>query len=219
MGLVAPKALLFDWDNTLVDTWPCIGKATNITRAAFGLDPWTPAEMRQHIAGSLRDTFPRIYGDRWEEARETYLKAFAAIHLDMLQALSCAEQLLRAAGTKGLYMGVVSNKTGTYLRAEASHLGWTGLFGKLVGAQDAARDKPDPAPVHLALAGSGIAPGPEVWFIGDAPIDAACGKAAGCTTIGMGPEPWTEPKADHHVADCAALAALLDSFAPPLNPG
>lgn len=214
MGLVRPKALLFDWDNTLVDTWPCIGKATNITRAAFGLDPWTPADMRKHVAGSLRDTFPRIYGDRWEEARETYLKAFAAIHLDMLQALGCAEQLLRAAGTKGLYVGVVSNKTGTYLRAEASHLGWTGLFGRLVGAQDAERDKPDPAPVHMALAGSGITAGPEVWFIGDAPIDAACGKAAGCTTIGVGPVAWNEPKADHHVADCAALAALLDGFGP-----
>lgn len=215
MGLIRPKALIFDWDNTLVDTWPCIGKATNITRAAFGLDPWTPAEMRLHIAGSLRDTFPRIYGNRWEEARETYLKAFAAIHLDMLQALNSAEQLLRAAGGKGIYLGVVSNKTGTYLRAEASHLGWTSLFGRLVGAQDAERDKPDPAPVHLALSGSGIGPGPDVWFIGDAPIDAACGKAAGCTTIGVGPEAWDTPKADHHVPDCAALAALIDGFGPP----
>ena len=213
MGLIRPKALLFDWDNTLVDTWPCIGKATNITRTAFGLDPWTPAEMRAHVAGSLRDTFPRIYGDRWEEARETYLKAFAAIHLDMLQVLAGAEQLLNAARTKGFHLGVVSNKTGMYLRAEAAHLGWTGLFGKLVGAQDAERDKPDPAPVHLALSGSGIAAGPEVWFIGDAPIDAACGKAAGCTTIGVGPRAWDTPKADHHVADCAALARLLDSFA------
>ncbi len=215
MGLVRPKALLFDWDNTLVDTWPCIGKATNITRAAFGLEPWTSAEMRVHVAGSLRDTFPKIYGARWEEARETYLKAFAAIHLDMLQALQSAEQLLRAAGGAGIYLGVVSNKTGSYLRAEASHLGWTGLFGKLVGAQDAERDKPHPAPVNMALAGSGIAAGPEVWFIGDAPIDAACGKAAGCTTIGVGPEAWDTPRADHHVPDCTALAALLDGFGPP----
>ena len=171
--------------------------------------------MRVHVAGSLRDTFPKIYGARWEEARETYLKAFAAIHLDMLQALQSAEQLLRAAGGAGIYLGVVSNKTGSYLRAEASHLGWTGLFGKLVGAQDAERDKPHPAPVHMALAGSGIAAGPEVWFIGDAPIDAACGKAAGCTTIGVGPEAWDTPRADHHVPDCTALAALLDGFGPP----
>ena len=117
--------------------------------------------------------------------------------------------LLRAARGAGIYMGVVSNKTGSYLRAEAKHLGWSGLFGRLVGAQDAARDKPDPAPIHMALDGSGITPGADVWFIGDAPIDAACGKAAGCTTIGVGPEPWADPKADHHVADCAALAALI----------
>src|SRR6185295_2957795 len=85
--LARPKAVLFDWDNTLVDTWPCIGKATNLTRAAMGLGPWNAAEMRANIAGSLRDTFPRIYGDRWEEAREIYHKAFAETHLEMLKAL------------------------------------------------------------------------------------------------------------------------------------
>jgi len=210
--LPRPRALLFDWDNTLVDTWPCIGAATNITLEAMGLQPWTEAEIRARVAGSLRDTFPKIYGDRWEQARDIYYKAFGDVHLEMLRALPCAEDVLTAAAGAGLYLGVVSNKTGRYLRAEAEHLGWNRFFGALVGAQDAPHDKPHPAPALLALSTGGIPPGPDVWFIGDAPIDVVCGRNAGCTTVFVGSEPAAAPVTDRAhavVADCAALVAFL----------
>ncbi len=211
LSLARPRAILFDWDNTLVDTWPCIGRATNITLQAMGLAPWGEEEIRARVAGSLRDTFPKIYGERWEEAREIYYKAFGDVHLDMLTCLAGAEDLLNAVTDAGLYLGVVSNKTGRYLRAEADHLGWTRFFGNIVGAQDASRDKPDPEPVHLALSTGNIPAGADVWFVGDAPIDVACGRAAGCTTIMVGPPPATLVTAPAHayVKDCAALAALV----------
>lgn len=209
-NLPRPRAILFDWDNTLVDTWPCIGKATNITLEAMGLSPWSEAEIRARVAGSLRDTFPKIYGDRWEEARDIYYKAFGEVHLEMLRSLPSAEDALLASA--GLYLGVVSNKTGRYLRAETEHLGWDRYFGRVVGAQDAARDKPDPAPVLLALSTGNIPPGADVWFVGDAPIDVICGRAAGCTTVVIGPEPSGDSIAETahgYVPDCAALAALI----------
>ncbi len=211
--LTRPRALLFDWDNTLVDSWPCIGRATNITLEAMGHAPWSETELRARVAGSLRDTFPVIYGDRWEEARAIYIRAFSDVHLDMLKALAGAEDMLRAAAAAGLYLGVVSNKTGKFLRAEADHLGWTKFFGRLIGAQDAARDKPAPDPIHLALEPSGIYAGPEVWFVGDAPIDVACGRGAGCSTVFVGPAsgPFTDltNEPDRIVADCKALAGLV----------
>lgn len=214
--LPAPRAILFDWDNTLVDTWPCIGKATNITLEAMGQAPWSAAEIRARVAGSLRDTFPRIYGDRWEQARDIYYQAFAAVHLDMLKMADGAEDLLRLVSGAGLYLGVVSNKTGAYLRAEADHLGWSRFFGRIVGAQDAVRDKPSPEPVHLALSAGPVPAGPDVWFVGDAPIDVSCGRAAGCTTVFVGETPppdsvegiVTEP-AHAYVKDCTALADLI----------
>jgi phosphoglycolate phosphatase len=207
-----PKAILFDWDNTLVDTWPCIGRATNITLEAMGHKPWDEAELRRRVAGSLRDTFPTIYGDRWEEARDIFYKAFADVHLEMLVAAEGAEVFLRQAAMAGIYLGVVSNKTGKYLRAEAQHLGWSPLFGKLVGAQDAARDKPAVEPIHMALENSGVFPGADVWFVGDAPIDVTCGRAAGCVTVfvgsgGAGHDMAEVP--DYFVSDCKALADLL----------
>jgi phosphoglycolate phosphatase len=206
-----PRAILFDWDNTLVDTWPCIGKATNITLQAMGRDPWTESEIRERVAGSLRDTFPKIYGDRWDEARRIYYRAFEQVHLEMLAVLPGAVDILNTARARGLYLAVVSNKTGKYLRAEADHLGWTPWFRKLVGAQDAARDKPALDPVHLSLDGANVPLGPEVWFVGDAGIDVECGRAGGCTTVLVRGESYDGPLPDVHVPDCGALLRVLEA--------
>jgi len=209
--MARPKALLFDWDNTLVDTWPCIERATNITLTTMGQAPWTTAEVRARVAGSLRDTFPKIYGNRWEQAREVYYRAFEQVHLEMLTEVAGAAAFLQAAAKSGVYMGVVSNKTGKYLRQEAAHLGWDKHFKRLVGAQDAVRDKPEIDPVLMALDASGLTPSTDVWLIGDAAIDVVCANNAGMTSVLVhAPSNNTDPAAALHAADFAALAKLLD---------
>ncbi|MFO0997226.1 MAG: HAD hydrolase-like protein [Alphaproteobacteria bacterium] len=182
-----PRAILFDWDNTLVDNWAAIGDALNATLTAFGHAPWTEAETRERVRRSMRDTFPAMFGDRWEEARDIFYARFTAGHLDTLKALPGAGELLEALESTGIYLGVVSNKHGELLRREAAHLGWTGRFRRLVGAGDAVADKPDAAPVALALEGSGIESRGRVWFVGDAGIDLVCAKNAGCIGVLVGP--------------------------------
>jgi phosphoglycolate phosphatase len=209
--LARPRAILFDWDNTLADTWPCILRATNITLETMGHPTWTEAESRVRIAGSLRDTFPKIYGDRWEEARDVYYRAFESVHLDALRALPGADDLLTGAQAAGLILGVVSNKTGHYLRQEITHLGWDRFFTRAVGAQDAARDKPAPDPIYLALEGSGVSAGLDVWFVGDMPVDIECGTAAGCTTILLHGGTGGPLTPHQEAADCTTLARLIDS--------
>ena len=66
---IHPKALVFDWDSTLVDNWPCIERALNATFAAFDRPQWTSAQVRAGAKASLRNTFPKLFGeDRWEDA-------------------------------------------------------------------------------------------------------------------------------------------------------
>ena len=38
-GLHPPRAILFDWDNTLVNTWPTIVECYHDTFTALGLPP------------------------------------------------------------------------------------------------------------------------------------------------------------------------------------
>lgn len=209
MTLPRPRAILFDWDNTLVDTWAVTGRAVNITLETMGHKPWTEDEIRTRVAASLRDTFPKIYGDRWQEARDVFYKAFEEVHLDLLRQMPGADAVLKQAKGLGIYLGVVSNKAGKYLRKEAGHMGWDAYFAKLVGAQDAQRDKPALEPVHMALAGSAIDLGPDVWFVGDASIDVECGLAGGCTTVLVRREHYQGPAPDLHVADCSELLKAL----------
>lgn len=178
-----PRAILFDWDNTLVDNWGAIHAALNSALSAMGQGTWTVAETRQRVRKSLRDSFPEMFGERWHEARDIFYRSFAASHLETLKPIDGAGELLAALAGEGLYLGVVSNKMGDYLRREADHLGWTGYFSRLIGAMDADQDKPAVAPVELALDGSGIQRSQEVWFVGDADIDIECAKNAGLTAV------------------------------------
>ena len=178
-----PCAVLFDWDNTLVDTWPVIHDAMTCTLDAMGAPRWTLEETRSRVRRSLREAFPELFGARWEEARDVFYGRFRAIHLEKLAVQPGAEAMLAAFRARGCWLGVVSNKMGDHLRREAQHLGWERFFDRMVGATDAARDKPAPDPVALALAGSGVEAGPEVWFVGDTWIDMQCAHNAGCLAV------------------------------------
>ena len=213
-ALPRPKAVLFDWDNTLVDNWVTITAALNATFRAFDMKEWTLAETKARVRGSMRESFPSTFGERWQEAGEIFYDAFKTRHLETLTALPAAGELLLALKGQGIYLGVVSNKHGQFLRSEAEHLGWQGHFGRLVGASDAPRDKPAVDPVDLALAPSGIARGAEVWFVGDADIDMECAHNAGCVPVMVHPDPPPSATLHRHppalqVPGCAELLALL----------
>jgi phosphoglycolate phosphatase len=183
-----PRAILFDWDNTLVDSWATIHEALNFLMAAMDKPLWTIGETRERVRLSLREAFPSIFGERWEEARDIYLDRFHTIHLDRLTVLPGRAELLQALAGESIFLGIVSNKTGRLLRREADHLGWSALFGSVVGAGDASPDKPDAAPVRLALQPSGVAPGETVWFVGDTGIDMECARNSGCIPVLLGSE-------------------------------
>src|SRR5262245_30135147 len=124
-----------------------------------------------------------MFGDRWPEARDIFYRRFATKHIETLEALPGAADLLAQLSGAGFYLGVVSNKNGTALRREAEHLGWAKYFGKVVGATDAKRDKPAPDPVEMALAPAGLPAGSPVWFVGDTGVDMECAYAAGCVPV------------------------------------
>ncbi|NQV56500.1 MAG: HAD family hydrolase, partial [Rhodospirillales bacterium] len=85
------------------------------------------------------------------------------------------------------YMGVVSNKTGPLLRAEAAHLGWDQYFGAIVGAGDAAKDKPAPDPIFQSAEPGGYDPSQgnwaDIWYVGDTEIDMICAANSGLIPI------------------------------------
>jgi phosphoglycolate phosphatase len=214
LDLKPPRAVLFDWDNTLVNTWPTIIECYHDTFIGLGLPPWTADEVRSRAHGSLRDVFPTLFGARAEQAERIFYDTFHRIHLERLQPLPGAESLLARCFDLGCYVAVVSNKVGDNLRKELAHLGWQRWVSRAVGARDCQRDKPAPDPIFHALDGTGIAPGESVWMVGDTPADLKCAYAAGCLPILIGgAEPSSEAFLDHpprlRARNCHELVALL----------
>jgi phosphoglycolate phosphatase len=212
-----PRALLFDWDDTLVDNWGTIHEALNVTLAAMGRPTWSFEETLGRVRQSSRDGFPRMFGERWQEAQKIFYQAFARDHLETLKALPDAEATLKRLSDAGLYLAVVSNKHGDFLRREAAHLGWSGYFRRLVGAGDAAADKPAVDAVAMALDGSGLDRGPDVWFIGDADIDVECARNAGLTAVLLrggrrGRSTLADPGDALPLAGCAELLRTVDGL-------
>jgi phosphoglycolate phosphatase len=183
MELTPPRAVLFDWDNTLVDTWPIIHKALHETFTHYGMTPWTLEETKNSVARSMREAFPDLFGAQWEEAGLFYQQSYRKYHIEWLKPLPGALETIRLLKKVPPYMGVVSNKKGDNLREEVDHLEWKNYFRVIVGAQDAEADKPHPAPVCMALEDSGIELDKDVWFIGDSVVDLECAEACGVTGI------------------------------------
>lgn len=208
-----PRAILFDWDNTLVESWGVIHEAMNRALDAMGHAPWSREETERRARASLRDSFPLLFGERWQEAEKVFYDSYAAIHLQYLRPIAGAEELLQhLLSIDGLYLGVVSNKRGPFLRQEAEHLGWSHYFHKIAGAGDAIRDKP--AIEHVCLALGDIVAGPDVWFVGDTELDLICARNAGCSPILLRPAPprageFPGHEPDLHFSDCSGLLAYL----------
>lgn len=182
--LPKPKAVIFDWDNTLVDTWPLIHLAIDTTMEAMGKEKWGLEKVRNNVHKAMRDSFPEIFGANWEKAGEIYKNTYRLVHLDKLRLLPNSVELLNKLEEQGVLQFIVSNKIGATLRKEAEKLGLEKKFFSIVGSLDASADKPSRQPVDLALLGSDLDPKKdEIWFIGDTIADIECAWNSGCRPI------------------------------------
>ena len=209
-----PRAVLFDWDNTLIDSWNAIHHALSVTLHAMGHQPWSFKETRTRVRASARDSFPLLFGSDWKKAMAIFYQTFEADHLEQLRECPGAGEMLARLHARGFLLGIVSNKRGDLLRREADQLGWTPLFHSLVGANDAVKDKPAVDAVDLALRGSGLTAGSQIWFVGDTDIDMLCAANAGCVPVLLRDDPpeageFVEARPRHHIAGCLALAELI----------
>jgi phosphoglycolate phosphatase len=209
-----PSVLLWDWDNTLVDAWASIAAALNAAFDAFGLPKWTLNETRERVRVSLRDSFPQMFGAEWRRAASIFYATLGAQHLRHVRPMPGALAALEAGSAWP--QGVVSNKTGRYLRAEVDHLGWTPRFGAVIGAGDAAADKPSPAPILLALSQIGAVADHTVWYLGDTASDMQAARAAGITAVLVGDAVHDggidKAAPDLQFGDAYGFAAHLRSF-------
>lgn len=180
--MIKPRAILFDWDNTLVEGWNRIGHALNAVFKKYSMPQWTELEVKQRAHRSARDVFPEMFKDKSDEALKLFYEEYHGFDEEQ-KTLEGAEELLKLIKDSNIYCSLVSNKLGSYLRDEVEAKNFTKYFSKIIGAKDTPFDKPSAEPVKFALESAGINLGPHVWFVGDSTIDMLCAKNSESTPI------------------------------------
>jgi len=179
----SPDAILFDWDNTLVNNWDPIFISYNETLKKLGLKKKSKEETLKNAKYSLRETFPNLFKEDWRKARKIFYKTFKKIHLQKIKPLPKVEKVLKIINKKKIPCGVISNKDGDLLRKEIEKLGWKKYFKILVGANEAKKDKPSKYPLLLALNKISLKPNKNIWYVGDNDIDVKFAKKNKCLSI------------------------------------
>ncbi len=178
------KGVFFDWDGTLVDSLPLLFAAHNHVREKLGVPLWTRDEYAKAIVHSTRELYPRIYGERAQEAQDMLYAYVKENHIKQMKILEGAPEVVEYLAKHNVPIGIVSNKRHDVLRLEVEHLGWHTHFGVYNGAGVAKADKPSGEPLLYALqqheAGLGIE---DIVYVGDTESDLSCAKEAGCPCI------------------------------------
>ena len=215
MSLKYPKAVFFDWDGTLVDSYKFLHNAHNYAQRALGIRECSIEEFGVYFGRPREILYKDMYGEQGEEAKghfETYVRQN---HLKDIIALPGAIDVLQTLKKLGIPTGVVSNKKGAFIRAEITNFGWDHFFVSIVGAAEAAHDKPSGAPLLLAIEKANIPhPPSDIWFVGDTETDLACAKEAGSPCIFVTTPHSEQPYSEKYspalvVANCHALNDFL----------
>ena len=183
-----PTSIIFDFDNTLVDVWPimefCIHKTFKKMNVTNKID-----SEKISIEKSLREYFPKIFGEKWKNAQKIYRECYLN-NSKTLKALEGAEETLKFLKEKKIFTCIVSNKDCFILRNEITKLlSWDKYFNSAVGADDAEEDKPSIKPVKLAFKGKENLLDENSWLVGDTLTDMECARNIGCKSILFGANP------------------------------
>lgn len=174
------KAILFDWDGTLVQTSDLILDAHNHVRAHFGMPPWEDESFRRGHQ-STRELYPTLFGDSAGEAESILYQYFEDNHLSDLRYYEDALDCLAIITKHQISLGLVSNKKHSFLIREVAHLNWNHHFKCIVGAGIAERDKPSGDPIRHAMDELREPITPDaVLYVGDTETDLKASAEAGC---------------------------------------
>ena len=173
------RAILFDHDGTLVDSYVGIARCMSLTCRDIGKPEMSEEEVRASIGPSLENRFTDLWGAETSEiAVKIYRSHYETNFISGTRLLPGVKETLDAIAQKNLLIACVTNKTWSYCVRQLEHFGLMERMDAVFGTKQGLPPKPDPAMLRAALDRFQISSG-EAAMVGDTPIDVAAARAAG----------------------------------------
>lgn len=211
--------VIFDLDGTLLNTIDDLGTAANVAMEQLGYPTHSMVAYQSMVGDGVTKLIERALPTdvRTErnivDARRRFADFYDNHCCDFTTPYPGIELMLRELSSRGINLGVASNK---YQRAVSRLVScyFPGIqFKAVLGQREGVPVKPDPSILFEAL---NICPTPkaEVLYVGDSGSDIVTGKRACVDTVGVtwGFRPvhdLTAAYADHIIDDPAELLGLV----------
>lgn len=214
------KAIVFDLDGTLVDSFEDIAEAANHALGLAGFPPLATEEVKRHVGRGLenllRDLMPESPETEIANAVatvKTYYREHPVVHSKPYPGVL---EALDSLGAQSHYRAVLSNKAHSIAARIAEILGLTPRMEEVWGHKEEFPLKPDPTSLFQILENARLAPS-DCVVVGDADPDLQLARNAGvqfcAVTWGMtSREEWVLEKEDWLIDRPEELPHLLQTI-------
>lgn len=200
------KAVLFDWDGTLVDTAEASYRCYVRLFSELGI-PFDRATYARTYSPNWYQTFRAVNlpEERWAWADSRWLAHFATERVGIVDG---ARDLIELLARHGIAMGIVTSGSSGRVAREIDAHGLGGYLRACVYGCDVEHKKPHPEGLHLCLERLGVT-AEESVYVGDSPEDIQMAKAAGVRAIAV-PGGYPNEEALREAEPDAFAASLRD---------
>ena len=173
------RSVVFDFDYTLADSSVGVIECVNFALGSMGLPIVSTERACRTIGLSLTETFRQL-ADEGERARSQEFARLFAQRADQVMAertvlFDAVPSTVRALIGQRLTLGIVSTKFRYRIQAILQREDLADSFEVIVGGEDVAQHKPDPAGLLAAIGQMGCT-SEEVLYVGDSVTDAETAK-------------------------------------------
>ena len=181
------KAVLFDMDGVLTDSFGSCFNAFNFMLENFGKKAITKDEYIKNCWGTPVDCDISLYLGKdadVKQASEFYHSNYTRF-IEHTKILPGTAEALEKLKNTGLKTAVVTNTHRELTIRILKKFNLLNYFDAVFGGDDVKSGKPDPEIVLSACRALGVSPKNAI-IVGDTPADMKAGNSAGCFTLGFG---------------------------------
>lgn len=205
------KALLFDWDGTLVDSAHLGLVAFEKTFDALGV-PFVHAVYEAKYSPNWYSTYEALGlpKEHWQTADELWIRHYGEQSAPLIEAVG--ETLLQLR-EKGYQLAIVTSGSRSRVSREVEQCVLRDAFAVIICNEDIVNKKPHPEGLELAMREMNVAPS-QCAYVGDAPEDIEMGRRGQVMTIGVRSDYPSSARVRSANPDLylERLAELLDHF-------